>query len=48
MVVQWVDSEKWLLILDSRAPNYRFEIMRLGQVMHNRCQKMNLKNKNKK
>jgi hypothetical protein len=22
--VQWVDSEKWLLILDSRAPKHKF------------------------
>jgi hypothetical protein len=41
--VQWVDSEKWLLILDSRAPKYRLEVMRLVQVVDNRSQKMNMK-----
>jgi hypothetical protein len=34
--VQWVDSEKWLLILDSRALKQKFEVMRLGQVVQNR------------
>jgi hypothetical protein len=29
--------------LDSRAPKHKFEIMRLGQVVHNRSQKMNIR-----
>jgi hypothetical protein len=41
--VQWVDSEKWLIILDSRATKHKLEVMRLGQVVHNRSQKMNMK-----
>jgi hypothetical protein len=43
MYVQWVDSEKWLLILDYRAPKNKREVMRLGQVVHNRSQKVNMK-----
>jgi uncharacterized protein (UPF0332 family) len=41
--VQWVDSEKWLLILDSRALKHKHEVMRLGQVVHHSSQKMNMK-----
>jgi hypothetical protein len=41
--VQWVDSEKWLLILDSRALKHKLEVMRLGQVVHHSSQKMNMK-----
>jgi hypothetical protein len=37
------DSEKWLLILDSRAPKHKLVVMRLGQFVHNRSQKMNMK-----
>jgi hypothetical protein len=38
-----VDSENWLLILDSRAPKHKIEVMILSQVVHNRPQKMNMK-----
>jgi hypothetical protein len=41
--VQWVDSEKWLLILDSRALKHKHEVMRLSQVVQNRFQEMNMK-----
>jgi hypothetical protein len=41
--VQWVESEKWLLVLDSRAPKHKLEVMRLGQAVHNRSNKMNMK-----
>jgi hypothetical protein len=41
--VQWVDSEKWLLILNSRALKNKLEVMRLVQVVQNRFQKMNMK-----
>jgi hypothetical protein len=41
--VQWVDSENWLLILDSGALKHRLEVMRLGQVVHKRSQKINMK-----
>jgi hypothetical protein len=34
--VQWVDSEKWVIILDSRALKHKLEVMRLGQVVQNR------------
>jgi hypothetical protein len=34
--LQCLDSEKWLLILDSRALKHKLEVMRLGQVVQNR------------
>jgi hypothetical protein len=37
--VQWVDSEKWQFT----DPRHKFEVMRLGQVVNNRSQKMNMK-----
>jgi hypothetical protein len=41
--VQWVDSYFWLLVLESRDSKHKLEVTRLGQVVQNRFQKMNMK-----
>jgi hypothetical protein len=43
--VQWVDCYFWLLVLDSRDSKHKLEVTRLGQVVQNRFQKMNIKKK---
>jgi hypothetical protein len=40
--VQWVDRYFWLLVLDSRDSKNKLEVTRLGQVVQNRFQKMNM------
>jgi hypothetical protein len=42
-IVQWVDHYFWLLVLDSRDSKKKLEVTRLGQVVRNRFQKMNMK-----
>jgi hypothetical protein len=46
--VQWVDRYFWLLVLDSRDPKHKLEVTRLGQVVQNRFQKMNMKKEKQK
>jgi hypothetical protein len=42
--VQWVDRYIfWLLVLDSRDSKQKLEVSRLGEVVQNRFQKMNMK-----
>jgi hypothetical protein len=49
-LVQLLDSDKWLLILDSRAPKNKLEVTRLVSVVQNMYKKINMrkiKTKNK-
>ncbi|KAA1076463.1 hypothetical protein PGT21_007905 [Puccinia graminis f. sp. tritici] len=42
-LVQWVDCYFWLLVLDSRASKHKLEVTRIGEVVQNRSQRMNMK-----